>query len=111
MSVSERQALRMKHKLLNVCYNDANNPNKYWNIQVACHRFEDSHIIELADGHVVSIRSREKAHRAYLVNLQRIKAVIQFTRNSYTLQLNDPQETMIPLSKQGERILQELLGS
>lgn len=51
-----------------------------------------------------------KAHRAYLVNLQHIKSVIQFTRNSYTLQLNDKQETMIPLSKQSEKELQELLG-
>ncbi|HEU0001286.1 MAG TPA: LytTR family transcriptional regulator DNA-binding domain-containing protein, partial [Ktedonobacteraceae bacterium] len=51
-----------------------------------------------------------KAHRAYLVNLQHIKAVIQYTRNSYTLQLNDKQETMIPLSKQSEKELQELLG-
>ncbi|MBE3564507.1 MAG: ATP-binding cassette domain-containing protein [Thermogemmatispora sp.] len=50
-----------------------------------------------------------KAHRAYLVNLQHIKAVIQFTRNSYTLQLDDPQETMIPLSKQSEKELQNLL--
>jgi ABC-2 type transport system ATP-binding protein len=51
-----------------------------------------------------------KAHRAYLVNLQHIKAVIQFTRNSYTLLLNDAQETMIPLSKQSEKELQALLG-
>ncbi|HEY6406494.1 MAG TPA: LytTR family transcriptional regulator DNA-binding domain-containing protein, partial [Ktedonobacteraceae bacterium] len=51
-----------------------------------------------------------KAHRAYLVNLQHIKAVIQFTRNSYTLQLDDQQETMIPLSKQSEKELQDLLG-
>jgi ABC-2 type transport system ATP-binding protein len=51
-----------------------------------------------------------KAHRAYLVNLQHIKSVIQYTRNSYTLQLNDTQETMIPLSKQSEKELQELLG-
>ncbi|HLG63317.1 MAG TPA: ATP-binding cassette domain-containing protein [Ktedonosporobacter sp.] len=51
-----------------------------------------------------------KAHRAYLVNLQYIKAVIQYTRNSYTLVLNDPQETMVPLSKQCEKELQELLG-
>jgi ABC-2 type transport system ATP-binding protein len=51
-----------------------------------------------------------KAHRAYLVNLQHIKSVIQYTRNSYTLQLNDKQETMIPLSKQSEKELQELLG-
>jgi ABC-2 type transport system ATP-binding protein len=51
-----------------------------------------------------------KAHRAYLVNLQHIKAVIQYTRNSYTLQLNDERETMIPLSKQSEKELQDLLG-
>ncbi len=51
-----------------------------------------------------------KAHRAYLVNLQHIKAVIQFTRNSYTLQLSDKQETMVPLSKQSEKELQTLLG-
>jgi ABC-2 type transport system ATP-binding protein len=51
-----------------------------------------------------------KAHRAYLVNLQHIKAVIQFTRNSYSLQLSDKQETIIPLSKQSEKELQGLLG-
>lgn len=51
-----------------------------------------------------------KAHRAYLVNLQHIRAVIQYTRNSYMLQLDDQQESMIPLSKQSEKALQELLG-
>jgi ABC-2 type transport system ATP-binding protein len=44
------------------------------------------------------------------VNLQHIKAVIQYTRNSYTLQLSDEQGTMIPLSKQSEKELQSLLG-
>ncbi len=51
-----------------------------------------------------------KAHRAYLVNLQHIKAVVQYTRNSYTLQLNDAHETLVPLSKQSEKELQALLG-
>jgi ABC-2 type transport system ATP-binding protein len=51
-----------------------------------------------------------KAHRAYLVNLQHIKAIIQYTRASYTLQLDDKQQTMIPLSKQSEKELQELMG-
>lgn len=51
-----------------------------------------------------------RAHRAYLVNLQHIKAVIQFTRNSYTLLLNDAAETQIPLSKNAERELQARLG-
>lgn len=50
-----------------------------------------------------------KAHRAYLVNLQHIKAVVQYTRSSYLLLLDDPQETMIPLSRQSEKSLQELL--
>ncbi len=51
-----------------------------------------------------------KAHRAYLVNLQHVKAVVPFTRDSFTLLLDDPAETAIPLSKQAEKALQELLG-
>ena len=51
-----------------------------------------------------------KAHRAYLVNLQHLKAVVQYTRGSYLLLLDDQEETMIPLSRQSERALQELLG-
>ncbi|WP_165423625.1 LytTR family DNA-binding domain-containing protein [Ktedonosporobacter rubrisoli] len=51
-----------------------------------------------------------RTHRAYLVNLQHIKAVVQYTRNSYLLLLDDCQETTIPLSKQAERALQDLLG-
>jgi len=38
------------------------------------------------------------------------RRVIQYTRNSYNLQLDDEQQTMIPLSKQFEKELQELLG-
>lgn len=51
-----------------------------------------------------------KAHRAYLVNLQHIRSVFQYTRNSYILQLDDAPGTQIPLSKQSEKALQELLG-
>jgi ABC-2 type transport system ATP-binding protein len=51
-----------------------------------------------------------KSHRAYLVNLQHIKAIIQYTRDSYTLQLNDAHSTMVPLSKQYQKELQDLLG-
>jgi ABC-2 type transport system ATP-binding protein len=51
-----------------------------------------------------------RAHRAYLVNLQHIKAVVQYTRNSYALLLDDAAETSIPLSKQSEKELQALLG-
>lgn len=51
-----------------------------------------------------------RAHRSYLVNLQHIKEVIPFTRNSFSLRLNDPDGTQIPLSKSSAGELSELLG-
>ncbi len=51
-----------------------------------------------------------RAHRGYLVNLQHVKEVIPYTRSSFSLKLNDPEETKIPLSKEAARELRELLG-
>lgn len=51
-----------------------------------------------------------RAHRSYLVNLQHVKEVIPYTRNSYSLRLNDPDNTEIPLSKSAAGELRELLG-
>jgi ABC-2 type transport system ATP-binding protein len=51
-----------------------------------------------------------KAHRAYLVNLQRIREVVPFTKDSFLLILDDPERTQVPLSKQAARELQDLLG-
>jgi ABC-2 type transport system ATP-binding protein len=51
-----------------------------------------------------------RAHRSYLVNLQHIKEVIPFTRNSYSLRLDDAANTTIPLSKAAAGELQSLLG-
>jgi len=51
-----------------------------------------------------------RAHRSYLVNLQHVKEVIPFTRDSYTLKLKDAEATQIPLSKTAARELRELLG-
>ena len=48
-----------------------------------------------------------RAHRSYLVNLQHVTEVIAYTRNSYTLILEDQSE--IPLSKSAARDLRELL--
>jgi ABC-2 type transport system ATP-binding protein len=50
-----------------------------------------------------------RAHRAYLVNLQHVKEVIPYTRNSFSLRLNDPQNTEIPLSKSAAGELKSLL--
>lgn len=51
-----------------------------------------------------------RAHRSYLVNLQQVKEVIPYTRDSFSLRLKDAAETKIPLSKSAERELRELLG-
>jgi len=51
-----------------------------------------------------------RAHRGYLVNLQHVKEVIPYTRNSFTLRLDDAAETEIPLSKSAAGELSELLG-
>ena len=51
-----------------------------------------------------------RAHRSYLVNLQQVKEVIPYTRNSFSLRLKDKDETKIPLSKSSERELRQLLG-
>jgi ABC-2 type transport system ATP-binding protein len=51
-----------------------------------------------------------RAHRSYLVNLQHVKEVIPYTRDSYSLKLKDAEETQIPLSKTAARELRDLLG-
>lgn len=51
-----------------------------------------------------------RAHRGYLVNLQHVKEIIPYTRDSFSLRLKDPGETKIPLSKSAARELRELLG-
>jgi len=51
-----------------------------------------------------------RAHRSYLVNLQHVKEVIPYTRNSFSLRLDDEKNTEIPLSKSAAGELRELLG-
>jgi ABC-2 type transport system ATP-binding protein len=40
-----------------------------------------------------------RCHRSYLVNLQRVREVVTWTRNSYSLSLDDKVKSSIPLSK------------
>ncbi|GKV70091.1 transcriptional regulator [Sporosarcina sp. NCCP-2716] len=51
-----------------------------------------------------------RCHRSYLVNLQKVREVITWTRNSYSLVLDDPTKTPIPLSKSKMTELKEMLG-
>lgn len=51
-----------------------------------------------------------RAHRSYLVNLQHVKSVIPYTRATYSLILDDPAGTEIPLSRNAATELRQLLG-
>ena len=51
-----------------------------------------------------------RAHRSYLVNLQHVQDVIPYSRNSFSLRLSDPDNTKIPLSKNAEVELRDLLN-
>jgi ABC-2 type transport system ATP-binding protein len=51
-----------------------------------------------------------RAHRSYLVNLQHVREVIPYTRNSFSLRLDDAADTVIPLSKAAAGELRGLLG-
>ena len=51
-----------------------------------------------------------RAHRSFLVNLQHVKEVIPYTRDSFSLKLKNAEATEIPLSKSAARELRELLG-
>lgn len=51
-----------------------------------------------------------RAHRSYLVNLQHVQEVIPYSRNSFSLKLNDKDHTEIPLSKNSAAELREMLN-
>ncbi|WP_040226776.1 LytTR family transcriptional regulator DNA-binding domain-containing protein [Bhargavaea cecembensis] len=51
-----------------------------------------------------------RCHRSYLVNLQRVREVITWTRNSYSLILEDPNKSSVPLSKGKYAELKTFLG-
>ncbi|SHO50548.1 LytTR family transcriptional regulator DNA-binding domain-containing protein [Anaerocolumna xylanovorans] len=50
-----------------------------------------------------------RSHRSYLVNLQRVREVITWSRNSYSLNLDDKPRSSIPLSKGRLEELKDIL--
>lgn len=50
-----------------------------------------------------------RCHRSYLVNLQKVREVITWTRNSYSLSLDDKAKSSIPLSKGRIKDLKDVL--
>ncbi|GLO64814.1 MULTISPECIES: LytTR family transcriptional regulator DNA-binding domain-containing protein [Oceanobacillus] len=51
-----------------------------------------------------------RCHRSYIVNLQKVREVITWTRNSYSLVLQDKEKTQVPLSKTKMVDLKQILG-
>ncbi|WP_421925534.1 LytTR family transcriptional regulator DNA-binding domain-containing protein [Lysinibacillus capsici] len=51
-----------------------------------------------------------RSHRSYIVNLQKVREIITWTRNSYSLALNSTEKTVVPLSKNKLATLKEILG-
>ncbi|WP_025115575.1 LytTR family transcriptional regulator DNA-binding domain-containing protein [Lysinibacillus fusiformis] len=51
-----------------------------------------------------------RSHRSYIVNLQKVREIITWTRNSYSLALNSTDKTVVPLSKNKLADLKEILG-
>lgn len=50
-----------------------------------------------------------RCHRSYLVNLQRVREIIIWSKNSYSLSLDNPSKSSIPLSKGNYSKLKELI--
>lgn len=51
-----------------------------------------------------------RCHRSYIVNLQRVREVITYTKNSFSLVLDDSAKTTIPLSKTKMAELKAMIG-
>ena len=51
-----------------------------------------------------------RCHRSYIVNLQKVREVITWTRNSYSLILEDSKKSSVPLSKGKLNELKNIIG-
>jgi len=51
-----------------------------------------------------------RAHRSYLVNINRIKEVVPWFKSSYELRMDDKKQTEIPVSRAQTKRLRELFG-
>ncbi|MDG0873430.1 LytTR family transcriptional regulator DNA-binding domain-containing protein [Paenibacillus thiaminolyticus] len=51
-----------------------------------------------------------RCHRSYLVNLQRVREVIIWSRNSYSLVLDDEKKSTVPLSKSKYEEMKAIMG-
>lgn len=50
-----------------------------------------------------------RCHRSYIVNLQKVREIITWTKNSYSLRLNTGKDAVVPLSRSKLQELKALL--
>lgn len=51
-----------------------------------------------------------RSHRCYLVNTQRMKELIPYLNGTYTIIMDDDEQSQIPMSRTKSRVLKEMLG-
>jgi two-component system LytT family response regulator/two-component system response regulator LytT len=51
-----------------------------------------------------------RAHRSYVVNINRIKEVVPWFKSSYQLRMDDKKQTEVPVSRAQTKRLRELFG-
>ena len=51
-----------------------------------------------------------RAHRSYLVNINRIREVVPWFKSSYQLRMDDKKQAEIPVSRAQTKRLRELFG-
>ncbi|OBZ11365.1 LytTR family transcriptional regulator DNA-binding domain-containing protein [Bacillus sp. FJAT-26390] len=51
-----------------------------------------------------------RCHRSYIVNLQKVREIVTYTRNSYSLVLDDQAKSSVPLSKTKMAELKDMIG-
>lgn len=52
-----------------------------------------------------------RCHRSYLVNLQKVREIITWSRNTYSLRLNNRKKSTVPLSRAKVKQIQEIFSS
>lgn len=50
-----------------------------------------------------------RSHRAFLVNLRRVRRIVTWSRHVHNLMLDDPKETLVPLAKGRKSALRDVL--
>ncbi|WP_342526718.1 LytTR family transcriptional regulator DNA-binding domain-containing protein [Chryseomicrobium sp. FSL W7-1435] len=51
-----------------------------------------------------------RCHRSYIVNLQKVRELVSWTKNSYSIKLDVEKTTLVPISRAKLSLLKELLG-